>query len=370
MQFRIVYGKNMKIFYLLLLIPALYISCHKDDVKIQEDVAIGVNWINVKSSSYKLPLNEYGFAVLTTTTNFGDNITAESEFYVNDQKIDKNIFMPSTKGTYKIQSVYKNLKSNSIEIEVGEPLNKKVLIEFFTSRICGFCPWIGIRLDSLQTTNRKVISYSIHGQDELEVNGTQAFQEFLHVYDRPAVRIERGYVRNYAAPIEIKGLIDSVKYFLSVQPKVEISIQSSIQQNILSIKTFCKYYEEIKEEIYLTLVLVEDGVITHNQYNYFSGYSHIGGPFISLPNPIPEYNNHNVLRSFLSDPLGDTINKVDFEYNVSQEIGSFEVVLEKGVDPLNSWIIAIVHKRRDDIEISSVLNSQIVKAGEVVGFND
>ncbi|MBP7239381.1 MAG: Omp28-related outer membrane protein [Saprospiraceae bacterium] len=364
----------MKINYLLLLIPVLYFSCTKDE-GVKEDIAVGVGDLVLESSSYKLPLNEYGVATLKTYSYLFHEfypLSGQCEYYVNGQRLDSAIFRPLTTGVYTLQSVYKNLKSNTIQIEVEEPLNKKVLIELFTSRICGFCPWIALRMDSLHNANPKVISYSIHGQDELEINETHEFQHYLQVFERPSVRIERGYVRDYAAPIEMGRLIDSVHQFLSVQPKLEIAIQTSMQGNKVSGKVSCKYYEKIFEDLYLTIVLVEDGVITQNQYNYFSGYpkpSH-GGPYISLPFYLPDYENHNVLRKFLTDPRGNKINKVDFFNTAPQDVAPFEIEIGQDIDPSNSWIIAIVHKRRDSIEASSVLNSQIVKVGETVDFSD
>jgi hypothetical protein len=354
----------MKINYLLLIIPALYFSCTKEG-DFNEDK------IKLESSLYKLPVNEYTVAVLKAS-NSGNDITDKCEFYVNDERLENNIFKPLTTGNYIIQCVYKNLKSNTIQIEVVESLNKKVLIELFTSRVCGFCPWIGIRLDSLHNANQKVISYSIHGQDELEINGTHDLQQYLQVFERPSVRIDRGYVRDFAAPIEMGRLLDSVRHFLSVQPPLEISIQSNLKQDNLSVKVFCKYYEKILDDLYVTVLLVEDGVITQNQYNYFSGYpnpSH-GGPFISLPNLLPDYENHNVLRKFLTNPLGDKINKVDFFNIAPQQVATFEIAIGNDIDPANSYIIAIIHKRRDNIEASSVLNSQIVKVGESVDLSN
>ena len=354
----------MKINYLLLLFAPLFFSCIKED---------DFNTVKVKleSSIYKLPVNEYSVAVLKAS-NAGNDITDSCKFYINDVLIESNIFKPITTGIYTIQSVYKNTKSNTIEIEAVASLNKKVLIELFTSRTCGFCPWIGVRLDSFHNANPKVISYSIHGQDELVIDGTGDLQEYLQVYARPAVRIDHGYVRNYAAPIEIGRLIDSVHQFLSVQPKLEISIQSNLQQDKLSINVFCKYYEKIWEDLYVTVVLVEDSVITQNQYNYFSGYPHPshGGPYISLPYYLPEYENHNVLRKFLTDPRGDKINKVDYFNPAPQEVAPYEITLGNEINPANTWIIATVHMRRDGIEASSVLNAQIVKVGETVDFSD
>ncbi|MEP6793408.1 MAG: hypothetical protein ABJB16_03715, partial [Saprospiraceae bacterium] len=88
------------------------------------------------------------------------------------------------------------------------------------------------------------------------------------------------------------------------------------------------------------------------------------------PNPIPEYANTNILRNFITDPLGDAIVKEDFEYGVIRKMGSYHIKLENLTNIDNGYIIAIVHKRKDNIDISSVLNSQIVKIGSNVDFSE
>ncbi len=359
----------MKSAFILILIAVLCIGCIKEELPEINNPGV-TDLIRVSSSSKRIPLNEYGVATLTTRKRNGDDITQSCDYYVNDQKLDGNLFKPSATGIYKIHSVNENLKSYSIEVSVEEPLNKKVLIEYFTSRTCGFCPWIGDRLDSLSKENSKAVSYSIHGQDELEINETQTLQDYLEVHHRPSVRIYRGFVRNYAAPIEIQRLIDSLHYFLSIQPQLEISIESALTQNMLSVNVLGQYYEEIKEDIYLSLVLVEDSIRTYNQSNYFSGYPLSINPYISLPNPLPEYNNHNVLRQFLSDPRGDKIDYETAEIKTIKAIGSYQVQIENIGNLNNAYVIAIVHKRHDTIEASSVLNCQIVKVGEKAGFKD
>jgi len=360
----------MKNLFPLLFITLWCISCTKDEPNVPSDLSPGIDWITISSNSYVIPLNGTGAGILSATTNLGDDITSSTTFFANDVQLDHNKFSPAETGPYIIIGKYKDLTSAPLDIKVESPLNKKVLIESFTSRTCGFCPWIGTRLDSLDHENKNVISYSIHGQDELEANESYPLQQLLEVYARPSVRINRGYVRNFDAPIEIKELIDSVQYFLSTQPKVELSIQSEIHEQTLSAHVFCKYYESIRENIFLTFLMVEDSVITQDQYNYFNGYSWTYCPFATLPFYLHDYKNHNVLRSVLTDTKGDPIVKAPFEYGVEQEIGSFSMTIPSGVDLHHAKFIAIIHNEQHGIEISTVLNAQIVNAGDQINFNE
>jgi len=361
---------NMKNLFFLSLSLIWCLSCNKKESNEYHDLSPGVDSIEIKSSSYTIPLNGSGIAFLSAFNNLGDDITGSTTFYVNSQKLALNEFIPAAPGTYFIEGKFHDLSSAPIEISVEPPLNKKVLIESFTSRTCGFCPWIGARLDSLDKANANVISYSIHGQDELEINETYPLQELLAVYSRPSVRVNRGYVRNFDAPIEIQELLDSVGFYLSFQPKLEIAIESEINQSNLSVKVFGKYHENISENIFLTCLIAEDSMITQDQYNYFNGYPWTFCPFASLPFYLPDYVNHNVLRKVISNTHGDPITPVPFEKGVVQEMGNYTFTIPDGMDVKQTKIIAIVHRTQAGIESSTVLNSQLAGAGNQVGFSE
>jgi|GEM_PF-4199683 len=357
----------------LVLLLFSFLSCSVDEYSAPEDTTHGIYSIRVKSSSYVVPLNGIGIAELSAFTKAGDDVTAGSTFFLNHEKLDKNKFLPDALGTYIITARYHDVLSDPIEIKVEPPLNKKVLIESFTSRTCGWCPWIGYRLDSLDHASPNVISYSIHGQDELEVEETPILQELLSVYERPSIRIQRGYARDFTPQVEIQGLIDSVVFFLSRQPELELSIQTSIESQTVTAKVFGKYYEDInvKDAIFLTLALVEDSVITHDQYNYFHNSPHWSNcPLVTQPFYLPDYQNHNVLRKVLSEPKGDLISKIPFEYGIVQELGSYSFTIDSTFDIDHLHLIAIVHRQQNGIEASTVLNTQIVKVGSQIRFDE
>ena len=359
----------MKYFLAPLLFASFILCCKKDEIHEPIDLSPGVDWVQVKSTSYTIPFNGSSAAFLSAFSSSGDQVTWHAEFYVDDVPLIKNKFIPQAEGSYFVTAKYKDLVSAPVEINVVPPLSKKILIENFTSRTCGFCPWIGNRLDSLDQANPNVISYSIHGQDELETEETYDLQDLLSVYSRPSVRVNRGYVRNFEAPIEINELIDSVQFMLGSQPGIEISIQSSLNGNDLSAQVFCKYHSETRNDLYLTLMLVEDSVITQDQYNYFNGYPWTYCPFATLPFYLPEYVNHNVLRKTLTNPRGDLISLVAFEKNIVQNLGQFHYTIPPWIDIHHTKLIAILHRVQKGIEVSSVINSQIVKVGSNVDFD-
>jgi hypothetical protein len=334
------------------------------------DPSPNADWIKIEASSTRIPVNEYSIAKLKAVTDQGVNVTEGTVFYVNGEKLDGHSFSPSSTGVYSVKGIYRDLESPEINITAEIPRNKKVLIESFTSRTCGWCPWIGKRVDSLHHANEKVIGYSIHGQDQLALAEAPDFEEYLSVYSRPAIRINRGYVRNYAAPTEIQGLLDSVSFFLSTQPDVELAIQSNLQNQTLNVKVLGRFFENIYTDLYLTLLIVEDDIVTNNQFNYFSGAPYEACPYTEEPNPIPTYKNHHVLRQFLTNSKGNAIDMSTIEPGQERELGTFQTPVYNPIKPENSFIIALLHEQVQSIEFSSVLNAQIVKMGEDVGFEE
>lgn len=350
--------------YLLLCLLLLLFSCKKE-------TTVSISFLIVRSGVDDLPLNEYGKAFLQAEGDGALDLSTETEFYANDQKITGNIFEPAGTGIFHIKGIYKGVESNEIEIKVSPPLNKKILLEYYTNVGCGWCPWMGFRVDSLHKANSKVIGYTIHGDDVLEVPGVQDFQVYQHIVGRPTVRINRGYARNFWPVGEIAGLRDSISFMLSQQPPLELAIESSLNGDELHVVVRGKIYKPLQGPLYLTLIAVEDGLITHNQANLFSNQaSYANCPFTSQPNPIPEYENHNVLRMFISAYNGDLVLNTPLTPDQEPTLGAYDLTLENVTDPQSAFLIAFVHTRRVDAEISSVLNAQIVALGHAVGFKE
>lgn len=357
----------MKTVLLLAAVALMCFSCTKNG----KDNLPQSKFLYIQSSSTDLPLNEYGQAILNASDEAQNNMTDYTIFYVNGNPIPGNIFKPETTGIYQVKGVYNHIESGNIELRVEAPLNKKVLLEYYTAVGCGWCPWMGYRVDSLHKNNTQVIGYSLHGDDYLEAPGLQEIQVHQTVEMRPAVRVDRGYVRDFYESYEITGLLDSIRQFLSVQPPLEISVSTSLNNNALAIDIKGKVYRDLTPDLYVTCVLVEDKVMSHNQSNNFSGrpnYTHC--PFTELSDPIPDYENHNLLRKFVSGYFGDPIQLNTLHTGQEGDIASYSTLLENVTIPDNCWVIVLVHGYSGNYEKSSVLNAQIVQAGKSAGFKE
>lgn len=360
--------QRLPLLYLLCALGMCSLSCQPEKEE-AVDPSPNADAIEVSSTHYRIPLNGQSQLVWQARTDFDWLVTSETQFYVDGQPMADNIFQPSTTGTFSITGRYKDLESPPVTVTVERPRNRKVLIESFTSSYCAWCPWVGHRVDSLTHHNEQVIGYSIHSQDSFQINAALLLQEQLAVYARPALRINRGYVRNFFTPTELAPLMDSIHYLLSFQPKLELSIHSELSANTLSASVQGKFYEPIADEAYLSVFLVEDK-LTSTQANAFAGGWEAACPYTNAPNPIPDYENHHVLRQVLTAPLGDPIDTGGLSEGEILEIGAFSTAVDKVTNLEEAWLIAFVHGRRDDIELSHVHNAQIVQAGKSVDFEE
>lgn len=324
----------------------------------------------ISATSYDLPFNSFGKATLTARDEFGGDLTSLTSFYINGILLEGQVFIPPTTGTYLIKGVYKDIESAEIGIRVSAPLNKKVLLEYFTSKYCGFCPWAGYRVDSLDKYSPHVISYAIHSLDELSMSNALDYYAYHGIDGRPVVLVNRTVTRNEASWESIEELKDSIDLFMSKQPEAELAIQSSLIGDLLNVTVQSKTHQEIPGDIYLTIAIVEDHVISNNQLNYFSGWSNYPtSPFFNQPDPIPVYTNHHVLRSILTPLSGQKITTMPAP-GASGTIAQFQYATTNIQDLQNARIIAFLHGPGVPERIASVINSQIVNVGENVDFGE
>ena len=302
----------------------------------------------------------------------GESCTqAGQPFTSTDQPIEGNIWRPTAVGEYVVKAVYKDLESNEINIKVEEALNKKILVEYFTSRTCGWCPWAGYRVDSLHHMHEKVISYSIHGQDILAIPETYDIETYQNVGGRPSIRLNRRFIDGYTPQIHITPMTDEIDEQLSHQPQAELAIQTTLTERTLDLEISVKDYGIANDALYLTLLLVEDNIVIQDQYNYFSRVpAYVGCPYVDAPHPIPQYQTHNVVRQYITSATGEPVSLANNEYGEVNLIKEIQMSIDESVDLMNASIIAILHNQLEDIEQPSVLNTQICKVGEHIGFKE
>lgn len=363
----------MSIFRLFISLSIIYLlfgSCKKDLPALPDSLTPYQDSLFITASSYDLPLNSFGKATLSAQDEFGGDLSSLASFYVNGELLQGQVFIPQETGTYLIKGVYKDIQSAAIEIRVFPPLSKKVLLEYFTSKYCGFCPWAGYRVDSLDRYSPHVIGYAIHSLDELSMSNALDYYAYHGIDGRPVVLVNRTITRNEATWESIEELKDSIDLFMSKQPEAELAIQSSLSGDLLNVTVQSKTHREMKGDIYLTAAIVEDNLISYGQLNYFSGWSNYPtSPFFNQPDPIPEYNNHHVLRAILTPLSGQKLDTIPLP-GAYGTIAQFQFSMAQIQEIQNARIIVFLHGPGVPERFATVINAQIVKAGESVDFGE
>ncbi len=293
-------SSSFQISYLFLLLFTLFIfSCDGND---SDEGDTTVTYINVVSEggNQKLLGQPFTFKVSDNLTN---DVTSQSQIYVNDVLISGNTFTPTAQGTYTIKAAYQGFPCNPITINVivneGVNFKHRILYEDFTGTWCGYCTIALARRDNLELQTQNFVYISIHGPEGTSdpwANATSTEMEnFKNVTQWPTMLLNRNTVWTYNSNTTNMSMPLSM---INASSKIGIKIQSSITANTLNAEAkilFAQNYTNLK----IVTLLVENELV-YTQRNYISSL-YGGQPYIY------DFVHHNVLRSKLSTSVAGEI---------------------------------------------------------------
>jgi hypothetical protein len=269
--------------------------------------------------------------------NLNNDITSESDIYVNNQQITGNIFTPTEKGTYSVKASYKNLPINPISINAvvneGVAFKHRILYEDFTGTWCGYCTIALARHDNLTSQTEDYVFIGIHGPEGTSdpwANATSTEMETLkNVTEWPAMYINRNTMWPYDSNYTDMSLPLSQ---LNAYSKIGIKINSSITGNTVNAESKI-FFTDNFNNIKIAAFIVEDKLV-HNQKNYI-------GALYGGASTIYNYVHHNVLRDKLTpitgEPIPGTQTTVSNEYS-----RSFQYNIPSGYNSNNLKIIVMI----------------------------
>ncbi|WP_114819527.1 Omp28-related outer membrane protein [Chryseobacterium sp. KLBC 52] len=233
--------------------------------------------------------------------NLNNDITAESEIFVNDHPINGNLYTPAEKGVYTVRAAYKNLPVNPISVNAvindGVNFKHRILYEDFTGTWCGNCTRAGARAKNLKLqTDDGFVFIGIHGpsgQDPWSNTVSTEVEQFKNVtgvdLGWPTMFINRNTMwddtENYT---DMSLPLSQLKAF----SKIGIKIGSAVSGNTLNIDariSFAQSFSGLK----MAAFIVEDELVG-KQKNYVPA---LGAPIIY------DYVHHNVLRNKLTSSV-------------------------------------------------------------------
>jgi len=242
--------------------------------------------------------------VFTVTGNNGEDVSSSSALTVDGADIPGISYLAATVGTFTAQATYDVFTSNELSITVlPTPIvfTKNVLIEDYTGAWCGYCPRVayGIELVEAQTTraipvaiHRGTSSGSYYDPFSFDAN---VLEDMINLQGYPTAMLNRTTEWNFPEPNNVSQVVNMT----GDDAELGLAINSTLSGTDMYIDVSVKFGSDFSSEaLKLVVYLLEDDLIL-NQVNYTSYY---GGA-----DPIVNFEHDNVLRTSLTNLLGDAI---------------------------------------------------------------
>ncbi|PIF45903.1 outer membrane protein Omp28 [Chryseobacterium sp. 52] len=326
--------KHLIIQFIVIFQVLLVHSC-KGSESDEGDTTVTYMTVMSEGGNEKLLGKKFTFKVKDNLTN---DVTSESQIYVNDQLISGNTYTPVEKGMYEIKAKYKNLPANPIAINAiitsGISFKHRILYEDFTGTWCGYCTIALARHDQLALQTEDFVFIGIHGPDGTTDPWSCAtsteMEVFKNVTEWPAMYINRttswAYDSNYTDMSVPLGQLNAFS-------KIGIKMNSSVSGN--SVSTDAKiFFTENFNNLKIAAFMVEDELV-HNQKNYIAAL--YGGSSY-----IYNYVHHNVLRNKLTSSVAGESIPASQTIASNEYVKTFQYTIPPGVNASHLKVIVMV----------------------------
>ncbi len=176
---------------------------------------------------------------------------------------------------------------------------KRVLIEDYTGTWCGNCTRVALAIERvLDKTDRAEIVAIHNGDDPYHFDGITPLKNLIYpgIADLPlpTSRLNRTVVWKFPETSNVQQAVDLTGYNCGLG----LAVNSNMSGQNIDLNVKVKFAEEY-QNLRLVVYLLEDN-LNYFQVNYTSSY--YGGV-----NPIPNYDHDNVVRSTVTDILGESM---------------------------------------------------------------
>ena len=281
----------------------LLASCSRTE----ENIPLGQDTVEITVQNFVRPVSlrnqEIPFTVISQT---GVDVTLESQFYVDGQAIDGNVFSSSEIGEFEAYATYLD---GGVEVSTT-PENfsviipkRKVVLEDYTGTWCGFCPSVAAAIEeaSLESDDLAIVAIHITANsnpDPMHFDNVEILRDAFEIDGLPQARIDRSQF--WFAPYFISDALENA----GSDTTCAISFTSTLDGDQLITQVNVVSETGINPGDKLVVYLLEDGIL-YDQENYYN--EDPTSPYFGLGNPIPNFEHNHTLRKSLSAPLGDDI---------------------------------------------------------------
>lgn len=290
----------MKRFILLFSVIALiFTSCSSDYVVLD---SIDPPILTVDFSSKTIGQD----VTFTVKNSAGEDITAETEIYVNGAAIEGYSFTSETIGSFEVKAKYLGVDSEPLTINFhdGSEINfvKRLLIEDYTGTWCGYCPRVAHAIELVKGQTDKVVAVGIH---RASLSPTHANYD-PYTYDSSSleamlgsVGYPKGYLNRFTKwqALETNNIAQAVNLTQGENPKLGLALSSVVENGTISLDVKVQFGKDFSN-LNLVVYVLENGLV-HEQHNYTEYYN---GEDI-----IEHFVHDHVLRECITPLLGEPI---------------------------------------------------------------
>ncbi|KOS06560.1 hypothetical protein AM493_11325 [Flavobacterium akiainvivens] len=242
----------------------------------------------------------------TTKDNNNTDITAETQFYVNDEPIEGNIFTSEEVGDFIVKAIRLGETSAALPIRFhdGSETNfvKRLLIEDYTGTWCGWCPRVAWAIEKLHTQTEDFVPVAIHRPSSNPSSSvydpynydTTELENFIDIPGYPKGMLNRTTEWSGEQP---DNLAQPVAFTQGENPRLGLALSPVVSNGSISLDVNVKFSKDFTG-LKLVVYVLENGLI-YDQHNYTIYY---GGVDI-----IEDFHHNHVLRGVLTPLLGEPI---------------------------------------------------------------
>lgn len=267
--------------------------------------------------------------------NYGDDVTSESEIFIDNTKITGSTYTSTQGGNLEVYATYGQLESEKISLSIHK-YTQKVLIEDYTGTWCGWCPRVTNAIELVLAESNNVVPVTIHCSSGSAIDPFNfadkglLYSEF-GITGFPTAKINR--TLTWAYPENSSQGTNQVLNKLLAQAPLGIGISSVLSGGDLAIDIDMEFLLDLSD-LKLVVYIVEDKLIK-TQVNYTDLY----GGYSNLVN----FEHNHVLRHCITDLFGNSISSsVSTANNTYHQSFHFDVSNSDISSAENIYIVAFV----------------------------
>ena len=331
---------------------------------------LGITSLKLEVDKEIIPADSYTKASIKVFDQENDDVTKFVELMLNGEVISGANFNSGTTGVYQLKANYEGVESNVVAVQVEPFTVRKVLIEEFTGEWCGWCPEAAYNLETLVEEHPYVLTVGIHNGDGLVFNNEDIIRDAFGINGFPGGLVGRVNLNNVGYNSNPMNPAIATEYNRQIYDETVLAgvgISSQYVGSDVEIDVSINFYEDIQDEVRVTIYIIENEVTGGTQENYFSNNAGFEN-YYYYPKPAKMSNfvHQFVLRKAATDILGEVIPAEAVVKGSTYNLETKTVSMSNyRLD--NSYIIAFIHYPLDGSK--KILNAQQVKAGESIGVD-